>query len=356
MSSKKIVFVTGSMMRGGAERVISVISNYLAENGWDVTILQLLFSGCEYPLDPRIHVIDLSRSDRKQILDTPRLIFKTRSTVRRIRPDVVVSFMMTINILTSAALLGMRVPFVPSERNDPAVGRSSLEKKLVQWAYARSTLTIFQTKTARDYFPEKIRNKSVIIPNPVTVSTCAAQNNSRRIVSVGRLVRQKNQQLLIHAFAETAKTHPDYTLELYGRGNLEKELQDLIDTLGLNERVFLRGNVNNVHEQIADASLFVLSSNYEGLSNALIEAMMMGLPCISTDCTGADEIITDGQDGIIVPKNDEAAMAGAFCAMLDNRDEAQRMAHEARVSARNKFGSEHVCIQWQKALEEIICR
>lgn len=143
------------------------------------------------------------------------------------------------------------------------------------------------------YFP--YLSNATIIFNPISVSSVSKNTNLKKIVTVGRLTVQKNQKLLIESFSEVLKKYPNIILEIYGDGEKREELKYIIKTLGVSNNVIFKGNILNVHEAIADAGLFVLSSDYEGLSNALMEAMMMGLPCISTTCAGSDELISDGK-------------------------------------------------------------
>ena len=164
---------------------------------------------------------------------------------------------------------------------------------------------------------------SVIIPNPVTVA-CHASNTQPRIVSVGRLTPQKNQKLLIDAFKQICNSYPEHTLSIYGDGELKEKLSKMIVDYGIDNKVFLHGNIENVHEEISNSELFVLPSNYEGLSNALLEAMIIGLPCISTDCAGSSEYIVDGKSGLLVPVNDRDALVTAMQKMLDNEELRQR--------------------------------
>lgn len=138
-------------------------------------------------------------------------------------------------------------------------------------------------------------SNATIIFNPISVSSVSKNTNLKKIVTVGRLTVQKNQKLLIESFSEVLKKYPNIILEIYGDGEKREELKYIIKTLGVSNNVIFKGNILNVHEAIADAGLFVLSSDYEGLSNALMEAMMMGLPCISTTCAGSDELISDGK-------------------------------------------------------------
>lgn len=348
---KKVIIVTGSMKRGGAERVISIVSNYYASLGWDVCIVSCLFPEIEYELNPNIRTIDISNQGKNQMLDAPRLIGELRLIIKREKPYAVLSFMLRINFITAVACKGLKVRFFPSERNDPSYGRSLFWQKAGEWAYSHSTSAIMQTRKARDCFSNIVRNKSVIIPNPVSVQQFASENKDEVIVTVGRLEKQKNQKMLIDAFSIFHQTHPNYRLKIFGRGSLETELKAQVDNLGLTDVVDFMGNVNDVHHQIQNASLFILTSDFEGLSNALIEAMMMGLPCISTDCAGADEIIDNDESGKIIKRGDVPALVEAMKILIDNRELANRYAFEAHIRSLRKYDSETVCKQWKELLE-----
>lgn len=348
---KKVIIATGSMKRGGAERVISIVSNYYASLGWDVALIRCLFPEIEYELDSRIRLIDISKQENNQMLDVPRMISSLRRIIKKEKPDAVISFMVTINIITAVACKGLNVRYFPSERNDPAVGRPRFLQKAGEWAYGQSTMTIMQTKRARDFFGTKVRKKSVIIPNPVIVQEYAGKNKEKVVVSVGRLERQKNQKMLIDAFSEFYKTHPDYRLRFFGRGSQESELKARVENLGLTDAVDFVGNVNDVHHQIRNASLFVMTSDFEGLSNALLEAMMMGLPCISTDCAGSDEIIDDGESGIIVKRGNVSALTEAMNKIVNDNSLAERYANEAHKRVEERFNAETVCKKWREIVE-----
>ncbi len=344
---KEIVIVTGSLRRGGAERVISILSNELVKRGWKIHICTMLFSAIGYDLDSQIDIIDLSQENRNQIIDTPRMTKALRTTIRNIRPDAVVSFMLTINIVTWMATRGLGVRFIPSERNDPSTGRGKIKHWLSCRAYASSYKTVFQTERAKNYYSKKIQQNGVIIPNPVSIDQKRDSNPNHKIVSVGRLEPQKNRRLLIEAFSDIQKNHPEYTLHIYGEGSQENELKILIKELGINNAVTLHGNVSDVHRQIADAEMFVLSSDYEGLSNALLEAMMMGLPCITTDCAGAKEAVEDGVDGIIIPIRDRKKMAEAMERLISDADLRNRFS-ELAVKHSKQFEMRNVVTQWEQ--------
>ncbi len=348
---KKVIIVTGSMKRGGAERVISILCNYFVSLGWDVCLVRCLFPEIEYELDSKIRTIDISRQEKNQTLDSLRMIIRLREIIKKEEPDAVFSFMVTINIVTALACKGLNVRFYPSERNDPAVGRSKFLQKAGEWAYEQSTSVIMQTKRARDFFGNKVQNKSIIIPNPVTVKEYASECKEKVIVTVGRLEKQKNQKMLIEAFYEFYKKHSDYKLRFFGRGSLESELRSQVEGLGLTNSVDFMGNVNDVHHQIRTASLFVLCSDFEGLSNALIEAMMMGLPCVSTNCAGADEIIDANESGVIIGRGDVLALTKAMNNLIDDRELANRYALEAKKRTAYRFNLETVCMRWKELVE-----
>lgn len=348
---KQIVFVTGSMSRGGAERVISLLSDYYVKLGWRVSIVMLLHNKVQYALPPEVEVLNFSNDRIKAALDTPRLILKLRHLVKKRKPDVVAAFMAQNCMVASAACRGLKTRLVVSERIDPsAMGRGRLFEAVLNDVYAKATVAVMQTKRAKAYFPQKVQENSVVIPNPIQVKAEALERRKHRIVTAGRLTPQKNQKMLIHAFSAIHKIHPEYILDIYGEGPLQETLQQQIDALGLTESVVLRGNVPNIHEQIADAELFVLPSNYEGLSNALMEALMMGLPCISTNCAGSDEVIRDGENGLLIPIGDQGALEKALERLITDPALATQLGRTARGDSK-QYSVDCVIAQWRKAIE-----
>ena len=348
---KQIVFLTGAMSRGGAERVISLLSQRYMQMGWRVRILMLLHDRVEYPLDPGVEVLNFSNDKVKAALDMPRLIGKVRSFMVKEKPDTAVAFMAPICLIAGFACRGLKTRLVVSERIDPALDpRNPIFRIALNNVYEKSHLTVFQTERARNYFSEKIQKNSVIIPNPVQVKAVAANRRKHRIVTAGRLMPQKNHKMLIDAFAQLHKLHSEYTLDIYGEGPLQEVLQQQIDSLELTAAVTLKGNVPNIHEQMADAEIFVLSSDFEGLSNALLEAMMMGLPCISTDCAGSDEAICNGENGLLVPVGDTKALLDAMEQLVANPDFARRLGDTAREGS-SQYSVDYVIDRWRKAIE-----
>ena len=351
----KITFILGSMGRGGAERVISILSREYAQKGWETEIIMLLSDNVEYDLHETTKVLDFSAGGGSRIKRLPYWLRSVRKHIRDGKPDVVLSFAARINIIVQAVCLGLNQKIIVSERNDPKCdGRSVFVRCLTKLLYPLAHCVVFQTKRAASYF--KGLKNTVIIPNPIEVAVYANKEKQTKIVNVGRLTLQKNQKMLIKAFFEIHKKYPEYSLEIYGEGELRAELQALIKQLELDEKVFLMGNQKNIHERICDAQIFVLSSDYEGLSNALLEAMVMGLPCISTTCAGSDEVICDGENGILIQVGDGRALEEAMEALIKDKTLCQKISENSRKSSET-VKKENVTKQWMKIIEgECLCQ
>lgn len=314
-----ITFVIGGMSRGGAERVISILANHYSEMGWDVDIAMLLLNKVEYKLNDRIRIVDMTMKTQNKLTGAPHWVWSFRNYVKKNDPDVIVSFVARINVVVLLATLGMKKKIIISERNDPAMdGRSHLLDSVTKLLYKKAKRIVFQTKRAANHFKGAILMNSVIIPNPITVECLAQDRTKNKIVAVGRLAEQKNPKMLIEAFSEVVKKYPEYELWIYGDGNLRGKLEARIAEIHLENKIFLPGNIPDVHHKIVDAAMFVLSSNYEGLSNALLEAMMMGIPCISTNCAGSDEYIEDGVNGLLVPVGDKEKLTTAIERLIED--------------------------------------
>ncbi len=350
----RISFFIGSMIRGGAERVISLLANHYCRSGWNVDIVLLLANKVEYDLDEKIHIVDLTASGNSYAQKALSWLPKIRAYLKEKKPERVVSFVARINALVLTASVGLKTKIIVSERNDPKHdGRSTAMQVYCDLLYRRSAGVVFQTEYEQSCFSDKVQKMGVVIPNPVSVGIKAKQGGDvLRIVTAGRLAEQKNQKMLIEAVHKISAEFPNLECYIYGEGPLEQFLKGEIDKKGLNEVVFLPGNVKNIHEKVSEASVFVMTSDYEGLSNALIEAMMIGVPCITTDYPGARELIVDKQNGKVVPCNDVDALAKALVEILSNAALAKRYAEAAEISART-YSAEVVLNKWNSFIEMV---
>ena len=270
--------------------------------------------------------------------------------------DIIISFMDNPNTATLLAALGLRNKVIISERNHP--GRDNVQPHIRRYRnrlYRRADKIVFQTKEERDFYPKTIRKKGIIIENPVKEGLPAPYRGERRkeIITYCRIDRQKNLEGLIRAFCRIRDRYPDYMLAIYGKGNQEQKIRDIIQENQLEDCVELRAHDNEVHKLVNDAAMYVSFSDYEGISNSMLEAMAMGMPVICTDCPagGAAEMIEHEKNGLLVPVGDEEAMAEAMAELIEDPKKAQhlgRMAENINI----RCSVERITDQWLNAVYE----
>lgn len=354
MAGKKIVVVTRNMVGDGAERVIAQLVNYFAAQGKRCSIVTLNDDEVFYKLDPSISVLPVGQKSGNKLLDKLLRYRQVRKLVLREQPDLVLSMPEEIGVYVLLALLGTRIPVYVSERNNPWVMPDVKVTRLLRtlmYPFARGI--IFQTEMARSFFPASIQAKGVVLKNPVDASRIPAQFQGQRekvIVAAGRLSEQKNMPLLLKAFARFSPEYPEFKLRIFGEGELREELTALAHSLQIGEKTELPGRSTTLLEKMNSAAMFVLSSDYEGMPNVLLEAMCMGMPAISTDCPsgGPRELIEDGVNGLLVPVGDEAALHAAMERMADP-EFAEKMAGAA-YEIRETLTSREVFVSWYRYL------
>lgn len=354
----KLVFITPGMTFGGAERVISILANIWCDMGHEVSIfITATDRQPVYKMNKKIKVEYFADYNEKGVSHF-KLIAAIRKFVRKEKPDSVLSFMNDVCAYTIIALMGTGIPVIYSERNDPnKTNQGKFDKVFRKIVEIGAKYIVFQTNGARICYSEKVQRKSSIILNPVNLDKIPDRINEEinysEIVSVGRLEPQKNQELLIDAFSVVRETHKDVVLKIFGEGSLKNKLQNKIDELGLTEHVFLMGAKSDVLEWIKESFCFVLSSDFEGLPNSLIEAMCIGIPCISTDCSpgGARQLLGDDR-GLIVPCGDKERLAEAINMYLENKDIAMRYGEEA-YKLRDEIESHTVAKEWINLIEKL---
>lgn len=336
----KYLFVASGMRFGGAERVMSILANEWYSRGEKVRFfLTGTPAESSYPLSKGINIVSSFEAAQQARFEQTVHIREIRKECLDWKPDVVISFYNDICALTAIAIMGLNIPLIYSERNDPnKVNQRPVDKIYRKIVEHKADKFVFQTEGAKKCYPDKVQRKSCVILNPMDTTSFPTHdfsNEEKTIVSVGRLENQKNQALMIDAFSMIKDQIPDFRLIIYGEGKLRNNLEDRIQQKGLQGRVFLPGAKTGIQDYIKNSALFVLSSDYEGIPNALIEAMAIGLPCVSTDCSpgGARELIKDEKNGLLVPCNDAEELASAIIKMIQDRELAKRCgenAHEIR--------------------------
>lgn len=322
----KIVFVLPDMPGGGSERVVAMLANEYVQRGYQIAILLFAGNKVAYTLDERVEVCIVGKeSGGNPFIQLSRL-FKMRRFYKKNRGCYIFSFCVRGSIFSVLAAAGIPHRLLISERNDPT--RIS-EKRIRDWSYRKAEKLIMQTDDMKNCFSEDIQRKSAVIPNPVSSNILEPFFGERKkqIVSVGRLQPQKNHKLLLDAFAEFHKVYEDYDLHIFGVGELENDLKRQAEKLQISKKVFFRGFNSNVQQEIWDSAMFVLSSNYEGISNSMIEALAMGVPVISTDCPvgGARTYIKTGENGILTPVGNCKALADAMISIAGNPEFARKL-------------------------------
>lgn len=350
----KILFINASLTDGGSERAMTLVANQMAAMGHDVTMLLIRDKERTYKVSPLVEVIQLKYPSKNKLSILPRRLYAIRRLVKEKGPDCIISFMCDVNVMTLAATMGLKTRKVVSERAFPNSGERSRFGTLLEHLFYRSADTIvFQAPGAMDCFPANLRRKGVVIPNIVQEPSFEPYvgERTKRVVTAGRLTAQKNYPMLIKAFARFSEGHPDYNLEVFGDGDQRVELEALARELGVVDRVVFEGYVSNVSERINDASIFAMSSNYEGISNAMAEAMALGLPTVCTDCPvgGAAMMIEDGANGVLVPVGDDVALAKAMARIADDDAFAKSISRKARDVV-NQFSAGKIGLMWEDAI------
>lgn len=336
----KITLLIGSLAGGGAERVVCNLANYLADKQHDVTILTVSDKQT-YKINNNVkHIVLYGESNSRlphQIINIIRL-YKMNKYFRKTDVDIYVTFLpkLTKYILTQKIFI--KCPILLAERADPGTFCSASEKnrRMFEKYYKRADGYIFQTKDAQQYYKEhgiNVKN-SVVIPNAINEEFIRPRYEGKRrkvIAGAGRLTEQKNFSLLIKAFSKISEDYPEYILEIYGDGSLKEQLESEAKELGVADKVKFLGYVKNLGDCIQDVSLFVLSSDFEGMPNALMEAMALGVPVISTDCPagGSKYLIKNGINGYLVPINEVDEMAEKMSHILQSPDIRESMGVEA---------------------------
>lgn len=358
----KILFALGTLKKGGAERVITNLSNYLVKNNNEVIITTTIKGKTFYELNKKIKLygLDDEKISLNFIMKNKKRITELKKILKDEKPDIIVSFLPEPSYrVLFLKIFNRQLKVIVSVRNDPKVEyKSRINRLIMKLLYPLADGFVFQTKEAQEYFSKKIQNKSVIIPNPINEDfICEPYNGEREkiIVTVGRLEEQKNHKMLIEAFSKLPEEFKEYKLIIYGEGSLRNKLEEQINELKLKDRVLLPGQVDNVKEKIYKASLFVLSSNYEGMPNSLMEAMALGLPCISTDCHcgGSRYLINNGENGILINVNDIYNLATQMRNLLNDISKIDILSKNASNISK-KLNPTNINQTWSNFIEELL--
>ena len=363
MEQKKVIFVIGSLADGGAERVVSILSSGCAELGADVTLVVLREKKHVYPISEKVNLIQIvsKKGENRQLSRLKQL----RNILKSSDANTVIPFIPLVTLYTMIANIGVGKRIIMSERADPNI--SIFDKKLNLkdcignilmrkiGLFNMADWMVFQTPDARAYYGKKLQKKSSIIPNPIDTERLPQRfcgQRDKRIVAAGRFSEEKNFTLLIDGFATFYKKHPEYSMTIYGEGSLRSEYEDQITKLGLNHCISLPGFSYNLTEEINRAAIYVSTSNHEGISNSMLEAMGMGIPTIVTDCPvgGSRMFVHTDENGILIPMNDKEALVTGMNKIVEDSEYAEKISKKS-TEIREKLSAINICKKWLKLVE-----
>lgn len=353
-----VFFYINILAGGGAERVVANLANAFAEREHTVSVVTSYHVKNEYITSNKVkrYVLENKKNENSFLGRNLCRIVKLRKLLIEYKPDVLIAFMAEPIFRSLIAACFLKTKVIVSVRNDPKQEYpSKIRRCLANLLFMKADGIVFQTKDAKNCFNTVIRKRSEIIPNQVNdiFYSVSRAKVKKDVITVGRLTKQKNQNLLIEAFDAIKEKIPD-NLVIYGEGNERYELEKIVNEKGLRARVFMPGNVANVETYLASAKLFVLSSDYEGMPNALMEAMAVGVPCISTDCPcgGPRAIIENGVNGLLVPVGNKKVLETAMEKVLLDSEYADKLGENAHKSA-EAFRSNIIFQQWWNYIKRV---
>ena len=363
--ARKIAFHLNCLEQGGAERVVTNLANQFAKEGYQVIIATEWYGENEFQIDDavrRVHV-GLREGDEKKhrLLQFLLRIKYLREFLKIENPDILIPFAQRAIYRGLTAAYFMKIPVLISIRTDPVGHYDARSDKIqIPLLFPRADGCVFQTEGAREFFAPRLQKNSRIILNPIHekyIGVPRPGKRSRTVVQSGRLVDFKNQPMLIRAFVKVHEKHPDYDLKIYGGDSFDgtKEiLENLIEENKARDYIHLMGASDSLEKDLADAALFAFTSDWEGLPNALMEAMALGLPIVATDCPcgGPRTIMTNETDGLLIPIKDEQALVDGINRLIEKPELAERLGMEARKIV-DKANGQAVYEQWRDYIEQL---
>lgn len=408
-NKKHIAMYIGSLQKGGAEHVMVNLAEYFWSEGYHVTLVTTyisdneyevphaswklvdqdnlyaqnsadnnsgsrnvvnasvvdkpgqmrsvdLYGGLEGGIDRIFTDIDASGMGRAQAFKARFDILK--NTWKKIKPDLILSFIGKNNIMAIMTAKSLKIPVVVSVRAKFEMEYPSKSMMLaMKYTFPKAAGIVLQSRGAAANLPDRIRKKTIVLPNSINPDFIREPYGGIRdkvIVSVGRVDANKNHKLIIDSFDKVKDEYPDYKLVIYGDGPDKDKLTKYVSDNGLEDKVTLMGSVLDVADRIQTASMFILASDMEGMPNALIEAMSLGLPCITTDCMyDTSELIQDNINGIVVPKNDTIKMSEAISKLLDDPEYASRLGSKA-IEIQKDVAPDVINKRWENFFKTIM--
>ncbi len=348
------------MTGGGTEKVIATLSNHWVKKGYKITILMIGGDDVAYELDDRIEVKCLSGATGGSAKGRFDRIKAMRHAFKEDKNAVILAMGSVSSMFSVIAAAGLPNRVIVTERNDPNVLNHRPIKLFEKWIrnglYYVSNGIVFQTDMARECFPTSFKYMSTVIMNPISEELpepTLYETRDKVVMTAGRLTAQKNHKMLIDAFVRFHQTDPDYTLNIFGEGELKEELEQYVANKGASGYICFKGFSDKIHDEMNRSRIYVSSSDWEGISNSLMEAMSMGMAVIATDCPvgGNSMLIDDGVNGILIHKGNTEQLVEKLCIFADSIN-AKMVAEEA-VEVRTKCSVDRIANTWERFMDWI---
>lgn len=357
MKHDKILFFVDKVSYSGASKIISWLVNNLEMENTEIFLAT--YNSCDDAREIKEGVkrIRLNVFGRGRILKGISIVSALRKAINEKKFDLCVGFLPTECLYLQLALLGKRIPVVVCERSDPYMEKSMIAT-IGRFFFRFASGAVFQTEGAKAFFPLSLQRRSVVIPNPVfqiDVPFIPYDLRENVIACSGRLyIQQKRQDVLLRAFADVCKHNDQIQLVIYGDGPDEDALRAITAELGITHRVVFAGKVVHIEEKLSHCKLFVFTSDYEGIPNSILEALQVGVPVVSTDCSpgGARLLIQDGENGYVVPREDVNGLAHKIMYMLDHPEHAGSCARKARKVS-EIYAEEVILGKWESYFQSM---
>ncbi len=360
---KNVLFITQSLGFGGAAKMLAFVANSLAGRGYKVSIINLNLTGIESSQQLNENVKVYEFKDRIRGLKRFNVLKRINRIAQNENADIIIGFTLFPNLYSVLSSKMLRISSIISERGDPNITIATakgLKNKLVLKIINCSRGGVFQTDGAKDFYGKGLQKRGIVIPNPIFIKgdipEVKQNEREKTVVSVGRLDNyQKRYDVMLDAFEIFNKKHPEYTLKLYGDGGSVDTIKDWVTEKGLDEKVVFMGITKQPMQDIAKDGMFLITSDYEGISNSLLEAMAVGLPCVSTDHTpgGARLLITDHENGLLAPVADAQKLAEALCEFAEDQTLAEKCGNNAKDVV-NRFAPERIIDMWEDYILKLI--
>lgn len=354
-----IVFITNSISFGGAEKMLCFIASELAKRGHRISIINrnTMTNSSTYERSmPENVSYNLLNAEKKW-----QQVMAIKKIAKKVNADIIIGFTNYPNFMAKIAGKMLHIPSIMSERGDPSRTIShSWQGKFILSVINRSSGGVFQTDGAMKFYGKCLQKRGIVIPNPIfidgEVPVVDYEKSEKSVVSVGRFDNtQKRYDIMLNAFKLFSDRHPEYILKLYGSGPDEELVRKIVHDLNLNDKVRFMGLTTKPMQDIADSGMFLITSDYEGISNSLLEAMAVGLPCVSTDHTpgGARLLIQDHENGLLAPIGDYERLADAMCEFADNPQLAKKCGKNAKDVV-NRFAPERIIDMWESYIKSVV--